>query len=177
MTVFRDEESDDFEDFGDANISAWLISLHGDIPVTATVYEATVTIHVPRQLAMGVYGVKVIWTKEVENTEYHSASTKDLELSEVNVDNVFAIVNDNNGTSMNGLIQFDVQRGEHIAFKDIRGKCSRTRPKEETKIIVHDGKSAYQYAVEHGFSGTEDEFGQMLAEFNLGDPSLRWKEL
>jgi len=39
MTVFRDEESDDFEDFGDANISAWLISLHGDIPVTATVYE------------------------------------------------------------------------------------------------------------------------------------------
>lgn len=48
---------------------------------------------------------------------------------------------------------------------------------KDIKLSVNIGKSAYQYAVEHGFSGTEDEFGQMLAEFNLGDPSLRWKEL
>ena len=51
-----------------------------------------------------------------------------------------------------------------------QGPAGATGPKGETGATGADGKSAYQYAVEGGYTGTEEEFAAKLAQEKFANP-------
>lgn len=69
-----------------------------------------------------------------------------------------------------------VDNGTQVTITDVRGDHSFTvyngekgdtgpqGPQGERGPYGDDGKSAYKYAVQYGYTGTEEEFGQKLAE-------------